>query len=392
MSFLLTREDRMMTTSETFGFEQSVNFFNNHQGDTYIAPEKAGANRDLMLALKDDGTKARYNFIGFAQKLSAGFIDLKYDNTDRCSRWWRNDGRGQPMVIHNYLWIQLKNPKWRDQLPSVSLSFGADNCLDIRVDVDQDNLSKLNKENPKLYKKILEQQFHLLDILLKDNIEYRIREERYHEYGNLDVEAIKEKYENSETKPLIQVGTRIESLFEKDNDGVLLDETIEAVRVIKSYYDFVMTYDEEKCIDKAESIDEEIDNLHLKGEDREAVVNLRVNQNVFRDHLLAKHKHCCMLCGVDQTELLVASHIKPWSKSLPEEKLDVDNGLLMCPSHDRLFDRGFISFDDDGKILISSSLTDESRAALGITKDMKINLSEKNKVYLQYHRNEIFRK
>ena len=62
MSFLLTREDRMMTTSETFGFEQSVNFFNNHQGDTYIAPEKAGANRDLMLALKDDGTKARYNF------------------------------------------------------------------------------------------------------------------------------------------------------------------------------------------------------------------------------------------------------------------------------------------------------------------------------------------
>ena len=76
---------------------------------------------------------------------------------------------------------KLKNPKWRDQLPSVSLSFGADNCLDIRVDVDQDNLSKLNKENPKLYKKILEQQFHLLDIPLKDNIEYRIREERYHE-------------------------------------------------------------------------------------------------------------------------------------------------------------------------------------------------------------------
>ena len=131
-----------MTTSETFGFEQSVNFFNNHQGDTYIAPEKAGANRDLMLALKDDGTKARYNFIGFAQKLSAGFIDLKYDNTDRCSRWWRNDGRGQPMVIHNYLWIQLKNPKWRDQLPSVSLSFGADNCLDIRVDVDQDKIGR----------------------------------------------------------------------------------------------------------------------------------------------------------------------------------------------------------------------------------------------------------
>ena len=83
---------------------------------------------------------------------------------------------------------------------------------------------------------------------------------------------------------------------------------------------------------------------------------------------------------------------KPWSKSLPEEKLDVENGLLMCPSHDRLFDCGFISFDDDGTILISSSLTDESRAALGITNGMKIKLSEKNKAYLQYHRNKIFRK
>ncbi len=90
--------------------------------------------------------------------------------------------------------------------------------------------------------------------------------------------------------------------------------------------------------------------------------------------------------------MLVASHIKPWSKSLPKEKLDVDNGLLMCPNHDRLFDRGFISFDDYGKILISSILTAESRQALGITGDIKINLSEKNKAYMKYHRDKIFQK
>ncbi len=153
-----------------------------------------------------------------------------------------------------------------------------------------------------------------------------------------------------------------------------------------------MTYDDENCIDRAESIDEEIDDLHLNGADREAIVNLRVNQNVFRDRLLSKFKHQCILCNVDQTELLVASHIQPWSKSLPKEKLDVDNGLLMCPNHDRLFDRGFISFDDYGKILISSILTAESRQALGITGDIKINLSEKNKAYMKYHRDKIFQK
>ena len=52
-------------------------------------------------------------------------------------------------------------------------------------------------------------------------------------------------------------------------------------------------------------------------------------------------------------ELLVASHIKPWSISDANEKLDIHNGLLMCPNHDKLFDRGYISFDDTGRILIS---------------------------------------
>ena len=383
-----------MTKSGKFGFEQSVNFFREHAGDTYILPEKAGADKERMLSLKQDAREARYNFIEFAKQLSKEFTDLKYDNTDRCSIWWRDNGKGKPKIIHFYFWIQLKNPKWKDQLPSVSLSFGAENCLDIRIDVEQDNLDKLRDKNPELYRKIIEQQFHLLDKPLQNNIEYRciIPEADTLCYGNSDVESLKKKYKNSENKPLFQVGTKVKLLFEKDNAGTLFDEALELVRVVKSYYDFVMTYNEENCIDRAESIDEEIDDLHLKGEDREAIVNLRVNQNVFRDRLLSRYKHHCILCNVDQTELLVASHIKPWSKSLPKEKLDVDNGLLMCPNHDRLFDRGFISFDDHGKILISSILTAESRQALGITGDIKINLSEKNKAYLKYHRDKIFQK
>ena len=95
-----------MTKSGKFGFEQSVNFFREHAGDTYILPEKAGADKERMLSLKQDAREARYNFIEFAKQLSKEFTDLKYDNADRCSRWCRDNGKGKPKIIHFYFWIQ----------------------------------------------------------------------------------------------------------------------------------------------------------------------------------------------------------------------------------------------------------------------------------------------
>lgn len=140
---------------------------------------------------------------------------------------------------------------------------------------------------------------------------------------------------------------------------------------------------------KAKEIDEEVDRLNLMGETREAVINVRVNQGEFRNRLLQRYNRCC-LCGVDNPELLVASHIKPWAKSEPEEKLDVDNGFLMCPNHDRLFDKGWISFDDDGNIKIANQLTRENQIFTNVSADMKICLTERNKKYLKYHRENIF--
>lgn len=62
----------------------------------------------------------------------------------------------------------------------------------------------------------------------------------------------------------------------------------------------------------------------------------------------------------------------------------------MCPNHDRLFDQGWISFDDNGKIIIADEMSQEDRIFMNVNKDMKITLSEKNKIYLQYHRSNIF--
>ena len=141
---------------------------------------------------------------------------------------------------------------------------------------------------------------------------------------------------------------------------------------------------------KAKELSAEIDALNLTGDTRDAVVKQRVNQGVFREKLLSYSDHC-VLCQVNEQQLLVASHIKPWSASTPEERLDHDNGFLMCPNHDKVFDRGFISFTDDGRILISPELSETNRIFLNLRDDMQIRLSDGNKKYLQYHRNNIFR-
>ena len=88
---------------------------------------------------------------------------------------------------------------------------------------------------------------------------------------------------------------------------------------------------------------------------------------------------------------MLTSHIKPWADSDEKEKLDVDNGLLLCPAHDRLFDKGFITFADDGFIEISEELDEINRTNLNVHEGMRINLTEDNIKYLSYHRTNIYR-
>lgn len=138
-------------------------------------------------------------------------------------------------------------------------------------------------------------------------------------------------------------------------------------------------------------ITNEINDLGLQGQSKEAVIKVRVNQGIFRDILLQCFNSCC-LCDVSNQNLLIASHIKPWSVCRPEEKLDRDNGFLLCPNHDRLFDQGWITFADDGKIIIADGLLESDRIALNVRDNMSISLTDKNREYLQYHRKHIFNK
>lgn len=131
-----------------------------------------------------------------------------------------------------------------------------------------------------------------------------------------------------------------------------------------------------------------IEEINEVGEVIERVVKARKNQNKFREALF-KRENKCKICGLAHKELLIASHIKPWSESTPEEKLNPFNGFLLCPNHDSLFDKHLITFEDNGQIIISKRLSETDKLLLNVDNDIIINIEEENKKFLESHR-EVF--
>jgi predicted restriction endonuclease len=123
--------------------------------------------------------------------------------------------------------------------------------------------------------------------------------------------------------------------------------------------------------------------------EKESIVLSRIGQGQFREDLI-KLWNGCSISHFDDTRFLIASHIKPWKKSDNREKIDKYNGLLLLPTYDKLFDLGFISFEDNGRILISKYLNNFNR--LGIDSNIVIDIKNENKKYLKHHRDEILKK
>lgn len=120
---------------------------------------------------------------------------------------------------------------------------------------------------------------------------------------------------------------------------------------------------------------------------REALVMARVGQGKFRADLIKRWGGRCALTGLQNVNLMVASHINSWALSDNVERLDVENGLLLAPHIDRLFDQGLISFSNNGAVQIAPSLSAEDRVIFGLDRFTKIEaLSRGNLSYLDRHR------
>jgi predicted restriction endonuclease len=125
---------------------------------------------------------------------------------------------------------------------------------------------------------------------------------------------------------------------------------------------------------------------HVHQTESERFAPVRHGQGVFRNELLSRHQRC-ELCGLTKAQLLVASHIKPWSIADDYERLDINNGLLLCANHDVLFDRGFITFDHDrgGSILVSSGIHKHDYPKLLLSSSLALPLKGMRAHYMDYH-------
>lgn len=120
---------------------------------------------------------------------------------------------------------------------------------------------------------------------------------------------------------------------------------------------------------------------------REALVMSRIGQGKFRTDVIKRWGGRCALTGLQNVNLMVASHINAWALSNNVERLDVENGLLLAPHIDRLFDQGLISFSERGALQVSPLLSGEDRVIFGLNRFTQIEaLSKKNLSYLELHR------
>lgn len=124
--------------------------------------------------------------------------------------------------------------------------------------------------------------------------------------------------------------------------------------------------------------------------ERKGLVTSRVGQGAYRKSILFRWQFKCAVTSYTKKEILIASHIVPWKNSTDEERLDVDNGILLSPTYDALFDKNLISFDNNGKIILTDSLKSSDINLIGINGKEKIkNLTSGNIQYLERHRNLI---
>ncbi len=154
---------------------------------------------------------------------------------------------------------------------------------------------------------------------------------------------------------------------------------------VSSYMRFLSDFSQ---VDIQSDVQKILEDKALTDTEKTIMTNARMGQGRFREQLVAMWNGCAVT-GYSDKRLLVASHIKPWSKSNNQERLDKFNGLLLLANLDKAFDLGFISFTENGQVIISTQL--ERPDMLGIEEEMSLHVHTEHRKYLDFHRSSLFR-
>ncbi len=278
--------------------------------------------------------------------------------------------------------------------------------------VGQDN-EKINDFFDDYNRKCIMKKNDLVDYLNYSENEYMFPEQDYNEKNNM-AEIFKHNYEivstigkdilefniyKSNTKPpriYINSYSRPYDLIRQiclPNISYIsilkLQGDNEIIYYFRPFVDYIGKEENSTIIEKEE---EKINNLSNKtpGQKQE-LIRARVGQGKYREKLLESCPYCPITLVSDE-RLLIASHIKPWSKSNDFEKTDPLNGFMFTPTYDKLFDRGFITFEIDGTMIVSPWISPMNQKRLNIYTGKKVNLPVSGKEeYLFYHKECIFK-
>ena len=137
------------------------------------------------------------------------------------------------------------------------------------------------------------------------------------------------------------------------------------------------------------------------GLNKEQVIKIRIGQNFFRNTVISSYENKCCITGIHNPQLLIASHIKPWSVSAEsDERTNPRNGLCLNALHDKAFDKGLLTITTDYHIIISdklvkSEMDEKTKSWILSYKDKIINLPKKflpSKEFIEYHNDMIFQR
>ncbi len=133
--------------------------------------------------------------------------------------------------------------------------------------------------------------------------------------------------------------------------------------------------------------------MAIRETEKASLVLARRGHGQFRDNVRAVER-ACRITKVERMEHLIASHERPWRDSNNDERLDGENGLLVTPTVDHLFDKGFISFEDSGQLTVSPVADPISLKRMGLDHARRVNVgafSEGQRRYLDFHRENVLR-
>ncbi len=121
--------------------------------------------------------------------------------------------------------------------------------------------------------------------------------------------------------------------------------------------------------------------------ERKGLVNSRIGQGAYRKSVMYRWEFQCAVSAYNNPKVLIASHILPWKDSSDRQRLDVNNGILLSPNYDALFDKNLISFDEQGNIMLSKELKSSDYSKLKVTGSEKVaGFTDSNQEYLEKHR------